>query len=139
MATAAQKKKATEAAAKAAAAADKKAKAEEATADKATDTAPSADPGKADEGEGSGDGQGEALQNASVASVAPAESAKVTKAAPKGKAGTTISVVAAKGLARFFRCGMQFGPEPVDLVVADLEEGVLQRLRDEPRLVVTEG
>jgi hypothetical protein len=50
-----------------------------------------------------------------------------------------VFVLAAKGLERFHRCGMRFTREPSVLVVADLAEGVLERLREEPNLIVVEG
>ena len=48
-------------------------------------------------------------------------------------------VLVRKGLERFFRCGMRFTREPTVLVLADLDEGVLDRLKAEPNLVVVEG
>ena len=48
-------------------------------------------------------------------------------------------VLVRKGLERFHRCGMRFTREPMVLVLADLDEGVLDRLKAEPNLVVVEG
>ena len=48
-------------------------------------------------------------------------------------------VMTRKGLSKFHRCGMRFTPEPTVLVVADLAPGTLERLRDEPNLIVVEG
>jgi hypothetical protein len=51
-----------------------------------------------------------------------------------------VLVVPRKGVARFHRCGMRFERSaPTVLVVADLAEGVLERLRAEPNLVVVGG
>lgn len=41
------------------------------------------------------------------------------------------------GVARFCRAGLCFGPDPTELVVAELADGVLEALLTEPRLVVT--
>lgn len=50
-----------------------------------------------------------------------------------------VFVLARNGLERFHRCGMRFHREPTVLVVAELDEGVLERLKAEPNLVVVEG
>lgn len=50
-----------------------------------------------------------------------------------------VFVLVAKGLERFHRCGMRFTREPTVLVVADLAEDVLERLKAEPSLIVVEG
>jgi hypothetical protein len=48
-------------------------------------------------------------------------------------------VLVRKGLERFHRCGMRFTSEPTVLVIAELGEGVLERLKAEPNLLVVEG
>lgn len=51
-----------------------------------------------------------------------------------------VFVLARKGLGRFHRCGMRFVSDvPTVLVAAELDEGVLERLKAEPNLVVVEG
>lgn len=50
-----------------------------------------------------------------------------------------VFVLARKGLDRFHRCGMRFTREPTVLMVDELGEGVLERLKAETNLIVIEG
>jgi hypothetical protein len=113
--------------------------------------APLADAGSVAPGAGqAGDGGGLALPAGALAAVSAVAAAAGAQAGtpdgpgePQGAAPElakgTVAVSCAKGLERFHRCGMRFTREPTTLVVAELAEGVLERLQDEPRLVVQKG
>lgn len=55
---------------------------------------------------------------------------------PAGPASKGLQVVARP--ASFMRCGRQFTAEPTTIALSDLSADEVQRLKDEPQLVVTE-
>ena len=55
---------------------------------------------------------------------------------PAGPAGKGLQIVARP--ASFMRCGRQFTAEPTTIALSELSAEEVQRLKDEPMLVVTE-
>jgi len=88
--------------------------------------------GGADEGAAAGNGDGQA-----DAGSAPEENQKPAakpKATPK-----MVSVKTARGVKSRYRAGLVFGPEPVEIHLADLSEDQLEALDADPSLVVQLG
>lgn len=86
-------------------------------------------------GDAATQGSGAEQERDDAAGQSDADSQAETIQPAKGE----VFVLARKGLDRFHRCGMRFTREPTVLVVAELGEGVLERLKAETNLTVIEG
>jgi len=86
-----------------------------------------------DEGKAAGDGDGRA---AGAAPVSDPDPAAAPEPEPEADQGPMASIKTKRGVKSRWRAGRQFGPEPVEIPLADLDEDQLEALEADPSLVV---